>query len=172
MKYYFLFVGERYRDPLETKGLMKEKPLILIVDDEKSIRLLLSKFLKNKGFRIQMAEDGLDGLSAVSESLPDLIITDFKMPKLNGIEFLAKIWETYPDLPVIFVSAYFQFPEDLSDIHQGKTSFCPKPIILDDLMEKIHGHLDLDESFSFDGAKLANGDLDKADVIVGHDDEG
>jgi two-component system nitrogen regulation response regulator GlnG len=123
---------------------MEEKPLILIVDDEKSIRSLLSKLLKNKGFRTQVAEDGLDGLGAVADSLPDLIITDFKMPKLNGIEFLAKIWENYPDIPVIFVSAYFQFPEDLSDIHQGKTSFCPKPIDLQDLMAKVNGHLGLE----------------------------
>jgi DNA-binding NtrC family response regulator len=102
---------------------------------------MLSQLLKKLGYRVQVAEDGLDGLSAISESIPDLIISDFKMPRLNGIEFLAKVWETIPDMPVIFISAYFQYPEDLSDIHQGKTSFCPKPLNIHDLKSKVEQHL-------------------------------
>lgn len=116
---------------------MTEDRHILVVDDEMGVRSMVSKWLQKQGYKTQTAEDGLDALEAVSEAKPALIITDFKMPRLNGIEFLAKVWETMPDMPVIFMSAYYQYHDDLSDIHQGKTSFCPKPLDLEDMLAKV-----------------------------------
>ncbi len=114
---------------------MNSNQHILIVDDEKSVRDLIAKLLQKSGFQTHIAEDGLDAMSAIEENLPDLIITDFKMPRMDGIEFLARIWETYPNMPVIFMSAYYNFPEDLAPIHQGQTHFLPKPIDCEKLVQ-------------------------------------
>jgi CheY-like chemotaxis protein len=117
---------------------MNENFHIIIVDDEKSFRDLISKLLKNQGYQIHTASDGLDGLKAIEEHRPDLIITDFKMPRMDGIEFLARVWEIYHNLPVIFSSAYYSYPEDLSPIHQGQTHFLPKPIDVEALLKLVH----------------------------------
>ena len=107
---------------------------ILVVDDDKSFRDLMVKLLHGQGYQVHIAEDGLDALSAMAENCPDLIITDFKMPRMDGIEFLARVWDIYHDMPVIFSSAYYNYPEDLSPIHQGKTHYLPKPIHVEALL--------------------------------------
>ena len=111
---------------------------ILVVDDEKSFRDLMVKLLTKQGYQVHVAEDGIDGLSAIEENCPDLIITDFKMPRMDGIEFLARVWDVYHDMPVIFASSYYNYPEDLSPIHHGQTHYLPKPIDIPLLFELLN----------------------------------
>ncbi len=79
---------------------------ILIVDDEKIIRNLLSKRLSEEGYRIEIAENGKEAFKKIKESRPDLIILDLSMPVMNGFEFLRVIEkeEDFSEIPVIALS--------------------------------------------------------------------
>lgn len=86
---------------------MNPKKTILLVDDESNIRLVLSAVLERSGFEVLTAEDGFAALKAVQKSLPDLVITDLRMPNMNGFELLSVLRSRYPELPTVAISGEF-----------------------------------------------------------------
>ncbi len=81
--------------------------LILVVDDDKDIRLLLSVLLKNAGYRVETAGNGLEALKFIKVTKPDVIVLDIVMPEMDGFELLEKI-VTNPDIadiPIVFITA-------------------------------------------------------------------
>lgn len=78
--------------------------IILIIDDESSIRRSLRRILEPDGHEILEAEDGLAALRLEESTLPDLVITDVFMPEMDGIEFLLDHQERHPDIPIIAIS--------------------------------------------------------------------
>jgi DNA-binding response OmpR family regulator len=89
---------------------MEEKNTILIVDDEKEIRLLLQEFLEKNGYTVLAAEDGQQALQLAGEHLPDLVITDLLLPKEHGIEVMQAIKDRYL-LPIIAISGIYKQEE-------------------------------------------------------------
>lgn len=83
------------------------KNRILLVDDEPSIRLLLSTILESSGYIVDVAEDGFAALKQIQQTVPDLVITDLRMPNMNGFELLSVIRHRFPDLPTIAISGEF-----------------------------------------------------------------
>jgi CheY-like chemotaxis protein len=103
-------------------------PKILIVDDDRLNITLLKFFLKDKRFDVITAGDGLEGLKAVSEQHPDLIILDVHMPNMNGFEFMGEI-KTLPggeNIPVIMLTAN----ENMQDMFysEGVKGYFVKPV--------------------------------------------
>jgi len=101
----------------ETAAPSYEKPLIaeaialtqfpfriLVVDDEPSICETAGQILESEGYEVLTAKDGVDGLNALSKSLPDLIISDLNMPRMSGFEFLAIVRERFPHIATIAMS--------------------------------------------------------------------
>jgi CheY-like chemotaxis protein len=80
---------------------------ILIVDDEPSLRETGKRLLEAKGFEVHCAEDGFKGLAALKEALPDVIISDLRMPNMNGFEFLSVVRRRFPMIAVIVISGEF-----------------------------------------------------------------
>jgi CheY-like chemotaxis protein len=80
---------------------------ILIVDDEPSIRFLLSAIVEQAGYTVDVAEDGFSALRKMQESKPDLVITDLRMPNMNGFELLSVIRSRFPETPTVAVSGEF-----------------------------------------------------------------
>jgi CheY-like chemotaxis protein len=80
---------------------------ILVVDDEPSIREAVREILESRGYEVLTAADGLDGLHALSKSLPDLIISDLNMPRMSGFEFLAIVRERFPHIATIALSGEY-----------------------------------------------------------------
>ena len=80
---------------------------ILIVDDEPSIRFLLSAVVEQADYTADVAEDGFSALRKIQESKPDLVITDLRMPNMNGFELLSVIRSRFPEIPTIAVSGEF-----------------------------------------------------------------
>jgi CheY-like chemotaxis protein len=80
---------------------------ILVVDDQYSIRETARQILESGGYEVVTAADGLDGLHALSKSLPDLIISDLNMPRMSGFEFLAVVRERFPHIATIAVSGEY-----------------------------------------------------------------
>ena len=80
---------------------------ILFVDDEEGIRQTGKAILETQGYEIQVAEDGFDALSHLSHSLPDILITDLRMPNMSGFELLSVVRKRFPQIGVIAISAEF-----------------------------------------------------------------
>ena len=88
----------------EAKTVAQFRFRILVVDDEPSICEIAGKILESKGYEVLTAKDGVDGLNALSKSLPDLIISDLNMPRMSGFEFLAVVRERFPHIATIAMS--------------------------------------------------------------------
>jgi CheY-like chemotaxis protein len=80
---------------------------ILIVDDEPTLRNVGTMLLTAQGYEVQGAEDGFEALRALKQSLPDIIISDLRMPNMNGFEFLSVVRRRFPSIPVIVISGEF-----------------------------------------------------------------
>jgi len=89
---------------------------ILVVDDEKNIRLLLKEELQDEGYDVIMAENGATALEMIQKEVPDLVTLDIKMPGEDGLSILRKIREIEYDLPVIICSAYSVYKTDFSAV--------------------------------------------------------
>jgi len=85
---------------------MKSSVSILIVDDEEMMRNLLEKILAREGYQVTTAEDGLAALELVREHPFDLVISDMKMPRMNGFELLKAVKKDYAQTGVIIMTAY------------------------------------------------------------------
>lgn len=83
------------------------KPVnILVVDDEPTMRSLLTKVLTRDGYEVLCAEDGVQALQMLETHPVDLVLSDVKMPRMNGFELLKAIKTDYPDIGVIMMTAY------------------------------------------------------------------
>ena len=89
---------------------------ILVVDNEPSIREVVRAVLESQGYEVFMAADGLDGLNALSGSLPDVIISDLNMPRMSGFEFLAIVRKRFPRIATIAMSGEYIAGENPSGI--------------------------------------------------------
>jgi CheY-like chemotaxis protein len=106
------------------------------VDDEANLRVLGKSILESQGYEVHCAEDGVEGLTALSRLVPDMIISDLQMPNMNGFEFLSVVRQKYPAVPVIVISGEFSqamVPESvLADAFFQKGNYKPAA-----LFEKI-----------------------------------
>jgi CheY-like chemotaxis protein len=106
---------------------------ILIVDDEEAVGYVFERYLAIKGYRVSVATSGEQALAAFAADQPDLVITDFKMPGMNGDELLRRLRALQPGLPAIMISA--------NPIEVGPTldrvKFFPKPVSLEILVEHL-----------------------------------
>jgi len=85
---------------------MKSSVSILIVDDEEMMRTLLNRILSREGYKIKSAEDGVIALEVLKAEKFDIIISDMKMPRMNGFELLKIVKKEYPKIGVIIMTAY------------------------------------------------------------------
>ncbi len=100
---------------------------ILVVDDEKNYLLVLSAVLEDEGYEVLTALGGKEALEIQKESDLDLILTDMKMPAMDGIELLENIKSKDPDLPVIMMTAYGTVDKAVEAMQKGAYSYILKP---------------------------------------------
>ncbi len=115
---------------------------ILIVDDERSIRNALKEVLEYEKYDIDLAEDGEKALHLVQENDYDLVLSDIKMPKLDGVELLGKLSQNYPDLPLILITGHGDVNTAVSAIKTGAYDFIEKPLDLNRLLVTVRNALD------------------------------
>jgi len=108
----------------------KNSPLVFIVDDEPVIVELLSEALKDTGYRIEGYSDATELLNNLDKS-PDLVLSDIKMPGLDGLRLLEKINSIKPNLPLVFISAYITKEAIFEALSLGAQGFIEKPINID-----------------------------------------
>ncbi|MBW2356620.1 MAG: sigma-54-dependent Fis family transcriptional regulator, partial [Deltaproteobacteria bacterium] len=100
---------------------------VLIVDDEKNYPLILSAVLEDEGFETLVANSGQEALKILESADIDLVLTDMKMPQMDGIELLEKIKELDPDLPVIMMTAYGTVDKAVEAMQKGAYNYILKP---------------------------------------------
>ncbi|MFH1155039.1 MAG: sigma-54 dependent transcriptional regulator [Pseudomonadota bacterium] len=110
---------------------------ILIVDDEKNYPTILGEVLKEEGFSPVTASSSLMALDILKDQCVDLVLTDVKMPGLSGIDLLGIIKETYPDLPVIVMTAHGSVEMAVEAMQKGAYTYILKPFDNDALVAHI-----------------------------------
>jgi len=114
-----------------------KRPLILVVDDERQHRELIIRCLLGWGFDAIQAEDGEQALLKASETSPDMIICDVRMPNMNGLDFVLALRQTHPSVPVLLVTAYPDIRQAIDAIKDGVLDYLTKPIDLDELHDLV-----------------------------------
>ena len=115
---------------------------ILVIDDQRPIRSTLKDILEMEGHTVSLAEDGAKGVETFTAEKPDLVLTDIKMPAMDGMEVLAKIMETKADCPVIMISGHGDIDTAVECIKRGAYDFIQKPLDLNRLLITVKNALD------------------------------
>jgi two-component system nitrogen regulation response regulator GlnG len=111
---------------------MHEPPQIWVVDDEKSIRWVLDKALSKEGYQVDCFENGDLLLNRLDHQQPDVILSDIRMPGIDGLSLLQKLGEKYPQIPVIIMTAHSDLDSAVSSIKGGAFEYLPKPFEIND----------------------------------------
>ncbi|MFD3445976.1 response regulator transcription factor [Microbacteriaceae bacterium 4G12] len=117
-----------------------EKETILIIDDEKEIRNLIEIYLKNEGYRVLKAANGIEGLKILENECVHLIILDIMMPKMDGLEACMKIRETQ-SMPIIMLSAKTQDMDKIIGLTTGADDYMTKPFNPLELLARVKSQL-------------------------------
>jgi len=104
---------------------------ILVVDDEPLVRDLLREILKREGYQVSVANDGVSALKKIKENFFDVVITDVRMPKMDGISLLKKIKGLSPSTSVIVITAYGSIENAVEAMKEGACDYLTKPIMPD-----------------------------------------
>ena len=115
---------------------------ILITDDERSIRNALKEILEYEKHEIDLAEDGQEALDLIAKNEYDLILSDIKMPKIDGIELLEKVKENNPEQSFILITGHGDVEIAVSAIQKGAYDFIQKPLDLNRLLVTVKNALD------------------------------
>ncbi len=110
------------------------KPVVLLVDDEDTIRLFLEKTLRDEGYEAITAATGGEAIEITRNELPDLVLLDLKLPDINGIEVLQQIKDMLPEVCVIMLTAFGDIETAVSAIKKGAFDFVSKPVNLEQLL--------------------------------------
>ncbi len=112
---------------------------VLIVDDDKEMLLALKEGFKKyqESFAVLLAEDGLIALEGLKANVISLVVTDLKMPRMDGFELLAHIMEHYPDIPVIMITGYSTPEMERLAREGGAVGYISKPFLIESLARQI-----------------------------------
>ena len=143
---------------------------LLLVDDDALIRRSLSTLLRLDGYNVLEAASGAEALRLLEHGAPDLVITDFNMPVINGMQLLCEIQKRKPELPVILVTGYGTVEQAVEAMKAGAYDYVSKPIIDDEMKMVIRRALN-EQSLRDENSELRKR-LDMRfgyDAIVGRD---
>lgn len=115
---------------------------ILVVDDEKSFREPIAETLEDVGYSTLTAGSGVEALAVMKADEPDLVITDIKMPKMDGVTLLGEINKQHPGKPVIMMSAYGTIENAVQAMKDGAFDYIGKPFNLDELLIRVNAVFD------------------------------
>ena len=121
--------------------LQELQAAIWIIDDDQSMRWVLEKTLSNNGYQVTAFESGSVALANFKRTLPQarprLIITDVRMPGINGFELLKQIKNISPQTPIIVMTAYTDLDTTVQAFHEGAFEYLPKPFDIDDALKLV-----------------------------------
>jgi DNA-binding NtrC family response regulator len=110
---------------------------ILVIDDEAIVRMSCTRTLGPKGYNIDTAEHCVEGLHRLKQKRYDLVLTDFKMPHMDGLELAAHIAAKHPETKIILFTGYSTEETALSAVQQGVYYYMEKPFTPEDLIAVV-----------------------------------
>jgi len=113
------------------------KGRILLADDENTSRETLAGVLRDEGYEVDTAADGLEALTALGEKIYDVVITDLRMPGADGLAVLRRVREIAPQTLVLLITAYASVETAVEALRRGAHDYILKPLILEDVLGKI-----------------------------------
>ncbi|MCK6623413.1 MAG: sigma-54-dependent Fis family transcriptional regulator [Calditrichaceae bacterium] len=116
---------------------MKKIGRVMVVDDEESIREVLSNYLESLGYEVQTASDGQDALGKFEAGAYDLIVSDLLMPVVDGLELLRKVREKDRDVIFLMITGYPSIETAVEAIKKGAYDYITKPFHMEDVRIRI-----------------------------------
>lgn len=148
-------------EQLPTVQVDKDSPLVLVADDETPTTLMLTRIFEREGYRVQSVHDGEAALSAAQKLLPDLILLDVQMPKMDGFDVLKELRSNpfTATIPTIIITAKARQPTDIArGLNLGADDFMPKPFDPRELLARSQSKIrarQLEESLQRRSQELA-----------------
>ncbi|MEW8029390.1 MAG: nitrogen regulation protein NR(I) [Candidatus Thiodiazotropha sp.] len=143
---------------------MDRRCRVWVIDDDRSIRWVLQKTLEKADMDVTCFESADRVLSYLDKEQPDVVVSDIRMPGMDGLELLELLHTRYPDMPVIIMTAHSDLESAVSAYHGGAFEYLPKPFDVDDAVQQIRRAcrqlMSEDEKPSLDS-------LDQEKVIIG-----
>jgi two-component system NtrC family response regulator len=122
---------------------MSDPRTVLVIDDDESLRRVVEFNLQEEGYRVLTAADGQAGLDRLQSARVDLVLSDVRMPEMDGIELLARIKAMQPDLPVVLLTAHGTIDSAVEAMKLGAFDYLTKPFARDQLKATVAKALDV-----------------------------
>lgn len=132
---------------------------IWILDDDKSIRWVLQKALEKNNYNVMAFGNTNEAINQFNHDMPDLIVSDIKMPGESGLQFLEKVKGKFPDIPVIIMTAFSDLDSAVDSYSHGAYEYLPKPFDIDNAISVINS--------AFKDKKDDLSDIDGSNRIIG-----
>ncbi|MHC5051814.1 MAG: sigma-54-dependent transcriptional regulator [Planctomycetota bacterium] len=141
---------------------------ILIVDDDRTQATTLARVLGLEGYQTLVAESGAEALREVDKGDVDLVLTDLKMPGMDGLELFRRIRREHPDLPVMIVTAHGTIETAIQSVRDGVADFIQKPVYAEELIHRF-GKVFRERALRSENAELKKRLLhrDRGDAMLG-----
>ncbi|NCF82751.1 MAG: response regulator, partial [Proteobacteria bacterium] len=111
---------------------------VWVIDDDRSIRWVLERALTQAGMAVAVFENGAEAMAQLGVEQPDAVISDIRMPEMDGLSLLENISARYPRLPVIIMTAYSDLESTVSAYQGGAFEYLPKPFDVDEAVALVH----------------------------------
>lgn len=126
----------------------EQPPLVLVVDDEPALRETIAYSLRREGWRVEVAEDGIEAIRLNRELEPDLVVLDVMLPGMDGIQVCRSI-RGFSDVPVIFLSARGEDVDRILGLEIGGDDYLTKPFVMRELVARVRANLRRSQRQSF-----------------------
>lgn len=131
-------IKERILEHLSVRKLkMGRRPIVLVVDDEEVVRKNMIHLLSGENYSVVTAKDGLEAITAMEKSEFDVVLTDIKMEKMDGVAILRHVKANSPDTQVIMMTGYATISAAVEIMKQGAFSYISKPFTIEEVLETI-----------------------------------
>jgi DNA-binding NtrC family response regulator len=120
---------------------MGERARILIVDDDESIRTVLATILEEKGYTVDTAENGNEGIEKTQTNFYNLALIDIRLPDMQGTQVLAKMKDTAPEIRKIIITGFPSLQNSVEALNKGAHAYIMKPFDMDNVLETVEEQL-------------------------------
>lgn len=110
---------------------------ILVVDDEENVRQLLYKILSRENYRVYTASGGHEGLTFIQDNQVDIVISDIKMPRMSGLEFLNEVKKIDPQIGFVLITAFATMETAIEALRSGAQDYIAKPFDIDEILTTV-----------------------------------
>ena len=114
---------------------------ILVADDDPAVREALRRSLTFNGYQVDVAADGAEALAAIEAAVPDALVLDLNMPKVDGLEACRRLRASGSDLPVLMLTARDEVRDRVMGLDAGADDYLPKPFALEELLARLRALL-------------------------------